>query len=155
MARPLAPLWKPASRLRGRAAAGLGGIPAGRWCRPDRPGPIVLAPSPPSASRRHFPGLGGGGERAAASPAGVHRQRGLLGPFGAREFGSGRGGGGAFGYPLGLERESESAELPLPLSLGNRIWRPPFSLLAFRAAFLLLSLFSCTRLTFLSQHRSG
>lgn len=148
MARPLAPRWKSAARLRGRAAVKSGPFRS-RWAQnvfeeeslaeacSDPTFPTLGLPAP-------FPFAGGGGWgtgtwRTRPAPGKGGRpggnSRSLLT---ARRLGTPATPHERFGGFRGLV--CEAAALPLPLSPGNRIWRPPFSFLSFLAAFFFLNL---------------
>lgn len=136
MARPYAPQWKPATRLRGPAE----GMRPLEWRLALTSfwavvvgGLIVRPPSPPSAARRHFPQLGWGMGSARRDRAGPLKERGsapslafldVRGPRGSVVFAAERFWGprlpGAslrsFPSPLSREPDLAAAIFPSPSS---------------------------------------
>lgn len=99
--------------------------------------PVCSALSPPSASRRHFPLLGVGGWGPSTwrpqRRLGEVRRAGDFSRPSSQEAGVGAPAGLRASVSVGLPAlRSGAAEVPLPLS---RVWRPPFSVSSFLAAF--------------------
>lgn len=145
MARPLAPLWKPAPPSRGRAAAELGHSRSG-WS-PDTAAEEPLAGAcvcstfptlqPPGAISLGWGG-GWGSPTWRTQPrfreSGAWRREVLRPRYRRRAWGPPRASAPAGpGLPGARLRR-----LPSP-SPGNRIWRPPFSFLSVLAAFFFLT----------------